>query len=59
LADEVHALQDQDPSHRYEVVDGELLVSPAPRRSHQRAVARVLRLLSDFVESSGMGEVLA
>lgn len=52
-------MQEQDSRHRYEVVDGELLVSPAPRRSHQRAVARLLRLLSDFVEPSGLGEVLA
>jgi Uma2 family endonuclease len=57
--EEVHALQEQDPGRRYEVVDGELLVSPAPRRSHQRAVARLLRLLSDFVEPTGLGEVLA
>ena len=56
--EEVHALQEQDPGSRYEVVDGELLVSPAPRRSHQRAVARLLRLLSDFVEPTGLGEVL-
>lgn len=59
LVDEVHALQDQDSSHRYEVVDGELLVSPAPRRSHQRAVVHLLRLLGDFVSATGVGEVLA
>jgi Uma2 family endonuclease len=57
--EEVHALQEQDPSHRYEVVDGELLVSPSPRRSHQRAVARLLRELGDFVEANELGEVLA
>lgn len=56
---EVHALQDQDRTRRYEVVDGELLVSPAPRRSHQRAVVRLLRLLGAYVESSAVGEVLA
>lgn len=56
--EEVRALQEQDPGRRYEVVDGELLVSPAPRRSHQRVVARLLRLLSDYVERTGLGEVL-
>lgn len=56
--EEVHARQEQDPGRRYEVVDGELLVSPAPRRSHQRVVARLLRLLSDYVERTGLGEVL-
>ncbi|MBL0939148.1 MAG: Uma2 family endonuclease [Gemmatimonadaceae bacterium] len=55
---EVHALQDQDPHHRYEVVDGELLVTPAPRRSHQRAVLQLARALSDQVERFGFGEVL-
>ncbi|MFN8992516.1 MAG: Uma2 family endonuclease [Pseudomonadota bacterium] len=57
--EEVHALQEQDPGRRYEVVDGALLVSPAPRRSHQRAVALLLRLLSDYVEPTGGREVLA
>ncbi|WP_396222080.1 Uma2 family endonuclease [Gemmatimonas sp.] len=57
--EEAHALQEQDPSRRYEVVDGELLVSPSPRRSHQRAVVHLLRLLGDFVVSCGVGEVLA
>jgi Uma2 family endonuclease len=57
--EEVHALQEQDPGRRYEVVEGELLVSPAPRRSHQRAVVHLLRLLGDFVSTTGVGEILA
>lgn len=57
--EEVHALQERDPRQRYEVVDGELLVSPSPRRSHQRALVHLLRVLSDFVESHALGEVLA
>ncbi|MGH3328740.1 MAG: Uma2 family endonuclease [Streptomycetales bacterium] len=36
-----------DDGHRYEVVDGSLLVTPAPSRSHQRAAARLWRLLDD------------
>jgi Uma2 family endonuclease len=31
-----------DEGHRYELVDGVLLMSPSPRPLHQRAVARVL-----------------
>lgn len=31
-----------DDSHRYELVDGVLLMSPSPRPLHQRVVARVL-----------------
>jgi Uma2 family endonuclease len=36
-----------DDGHRYELLDGVLLVSPAPRPLHQRAVGRVYRLLLD------------
>jgi Uma2 family endonuclease len=36
-----------DDGHRYELVDGVLVVSPSPRRVHQRAVLRLLRLLDD------------
>ena len=34
-----------DDGHRYELVDGVLIVTPAPVRLHQRAVARLLALL--------------
>ncbi|MGH8939739.1 MAG: Uma2 family endonuclease [Actinomycetes bacterium] len=36
-----------DDGHRYEVIDGVLIVSPSPSRRHQRAVGRLLRLLED------------
>jgi Uma2 family endonuclease len=36
-----------DDGHRYELVDGVLVVSPSPRRLHQRAVLRLLRALDD------------
>jgi len=36
-----------DDGHRYELLDGSLLVSPAPRMRHQRAVTRLWRLLDD------------
>jgi Uma2 family endonuclease len=36
-----------DDGHRYELLDGMLIVSPAPRHLHQRAVGRVFRLLDD------------
>jgi Uma2 family endonuclease len=35
-----------DERHRYELVDGTLLVSPSPRPLHQRVVARVLAALT-------------
>lgn len=34
-----------DDGHRYELLDGVLVVSPAPRRVHQRVVVRLLLLL--------------
>jgi Uma2 family endonuclease len=36
-----------DDGHRYELVDGALLVTPAPGFGHQRAVKRLLRLIDD------------
>jgi Uma2 family endonuclease len=36
-----------DDGHRYELVDGVLVVSPWPKRSHQRAVYRLWRLLDE------------
>ena len=43
---------------RYESVDGELLVTPAPVRRHQRMVGQLFRLLADYVEDAGLGEAL-
>lgn len=55
-AEMVRALPDD--GKRYEVVDGELLVTPSPVRRHQRMVVGLLRLLADYVEEAGLGEAL-
>ena len=40
-----------DDGHRYELIDGCLVVTPAPKRSHQRAAFGVARLLHDACPS--------
>jgi Uma2 family endonuclease len=43
---------------RYEVVDGELLVTPSPSYDHQRAVGQVFRLLADYADRLGFCEAI-
>lgn len=43
---------------RAQLIEGELLMSPAPSVQHQRIVARLLILLSKYVEEHQLGEVL-
>src|ERR1019366_2754225 len=42
---------------RYELIDGELLMTPAPSPKHQRIVRRLGFQLSSYVEANGLGEV--
>jgi Uma2 family endonuclease len=45
-----------DDGNRYEIIDGELFVSAAPSMNHQAAVARLHRLLSDYLATQpGIG----
>ena len=46
-----------DDGNRYEVVDGELLVTPSPTFHHQDAVFALARRLYSFVRASGIGYV--
>lgn len=55
-AEMVRALPDD--GNRYEVVDGELFVTPAPRALHQRAVLRLAVLLDAYVTGHHLGEAL-
>jgi Uma2 family endonuclease len=55
-AEMVRALPDD--GNRYEVVDGELLVTPAPSWDHQRIVLGVAILLDGYIRSQGLGEAM-
>jgi Uma2 family endonuclease len=43
---------------RYELVDGELLVTPSPAPAHQEAVARLLVALREYLERERVGHAL-
>ncbi len=46
-----------DDGKRYELVDGELLMTPAPSTRHQRILRRLGFQLSAYVEANGLGEI--
>ena len=48
----------EDTARRYEIVDGELFVTAAPRARHQQVVANLTVLLSGITQPRGLGEVL-
>ena len=43
---------------RHELLDGDLVVAPAPSLRHQRVLRALARLLDRFAEETGLGEVL-
>ena len=46
-----------DDGNRYELFDGELLVTPAPTGLHQLALMRLYDVLAPFVQAHRVGEV--
>lgn len=48
-----------DDLNRYEIIGGELIVSPSPNRAHQRISYRLTQLIGDFVDARQLGEVYA
>ncbi len=55
-AERVRALPDD--GKRYEVLDGELFVSPMPSALHQRTVARLWALIDEYCGRYGIGEAM-
>lgn len=46
-----------EDGNRYEVIDGELYVSPPPNLWHQRVVSQCVAIIGPFVERHGLGRV--
>ncbi|SHE79793.1 Endonuclease, Uma2 family (restriction endonuclease fold) [Fodinibius roseus] len=47
-----------DDGKRYEIIRGELLMTPAPSTNHQRVLGKLFISLNNYVEENNLGEVL-
>ena len=48
----------EDTSRRYEIVDGELFVTPTPRFRHQEVVTSLAHILRGLSDEHGLGKVV-
>ncbi|NJL82938.1 MAG: Uma2 family endonuclease [Chloroflexaceae bacterium] len=48
----------QSEGIRYEIIDGELLVTRSPHRKHQQVAGKIYRALDAWSESSGSGQAI-
>jgi Uma2 family endonuclease len=54
--DMVRALPDD--RKRYEIIDGELFVTPSPSLTHQRAVSQLFLRLAPYLKAEALGEAI-
>src|ERR1041384_1938689 len=47
-----------DDGNRYELFEGELYVSRAPGIPHQRVLAKLIKLISNYLDQHPIGELL-
>ena len=47
-----------DDGNRYEIFEGELIMTLAPNKAHQYAVGNLYKILRDFVEDRQLGKVI-
>ena len=50
--------QTPDDGNRYEVVDGEPVVSPSPSQMHQTLIVRLLLLIHDYLRQNQLAETI-
>jgi Uma2 family endonuclease len=50
---ELHSLPDD--GNKYELIHGELFVTPAPTDRHETIISRLARLVDRYVEANGLG----
>ena len=53
--EELHSLPDD--GNKYELIHGELFVTPPPNDDHETILARLTRMLDRYVEANGLGQV--
>lgn len=53
--EELHSLPDD--GNKYELIHGELFVTPAPTDDHETILARLTRILDRYVEANDLGHV--
>ena len=49
----------EEDENRYELINGELYMAPAPTWEHQESIGNLFSFLRDFVRGNGLGRIVA